>query len=258
MQGAGNDYVFVDEREKSVVENPAKSAVFVSNRRFSVGSDGLVLIQRSDVADCRMRIFNADGTEGAACGNALRCVGKYLADKSCRGSFAVETKGGVRRVEVSEMVRAEMGRALFRADNLPPVGLFSMPSGGREYVFTAVSVANPHAVCFVEDFGFDLLAVAGDLQTAGFFPDGVNVEFAIPKERGAEVRVVERGSGETLSCGSGACAVAAAMVKYELAPKGKVELGFRGGMLDVYIGDDYSAELEGDAVLVCRGEYYEP
>lgn len=252
MQGAGNDYVFVDGRMENV-EYPSRLAEIVSKRRFSIGSDGLVVILNSDTCDCKMQIYNADGSLGKTCGTAIRCVGKYVGEGLKRTELTVQTDSGVASVKIcGDTVYCGMGRAEFRADNLPPVGLFVMPYGGKEFVFTAVSVGNPHAVAIVPDFNFDLLAVASELQNSGVFPEGVNVEFAVVAEGSATVRVVERGSGETFSCGSGACAVGAVLKRYGVA-EGRVRLKFLGGVLTVDVEDDYSLTLGGDANFVYSG-----
>lgn len=245
MHGAGNDYIFVDERTFGSVTHPSKVVEIASKRRFSVGSDGLVLISEENGRSCRMRIFNADGSEGMTCGNALRCVGWYLHENGEGERFTVATCSGDRVVTVSgDTVTVDMGRAVFRSPDLPPCGIFVMQSESEEFAFTTVSVGNPHAVAFVSHLDFNVGAVANELASSGIFPFGVNVEFALPRKLGAEVRVVERGSGETLSCGSGACAVAAAMKLHGLID-GRAELHFRGGVLAVDVADDYGLKLSG-------------
>ena len=155
MHGCGNDYIFVDEREGKA-EDPSALAVKICDRHFSVGGDGLVVVSPSEVADCKMRIFNADGGEAETCGNALRCVAMHIFAAEGKNSVAIETASGTRKANIaSGKVSVDMGRAVFRADNLPPVGIFAFNFAGRDLFFSAVSVGNPHAVCFVEDYGFD-------------------------------------------------------------------------------------------------------
>jgi diaminopimelate epimerase len=254
MQSVGNDYVFIDERSNGRVDNPSGIARLISERRFSVGSDGLVLISRNNDGDVGMRIFNADGSEGMTCGNALRCVGAYLNKNGEGNEFNVVTASGRRRVWLEkEMVFAEMGCAKYRDGNLPPCGIFLMPFSDDEYLFTSVSVGNPHAVAFVPSLDFDAKGVAGELSKSGIYPHGVNVEFAKIKDGVAEARVVERGSGETFGCGSGACAIAAAMKLHGLLRGGRAEVRYKGGSLFVDVDGDNSLILSGEVRMVFKG-----
>ena len=261
MHGCGNDYVFIDARS-IYVKNPNELAVFVSKRRFSVGSDGLVLITRSNASDCGMRIYNADGSEGTTCGNALRCVAKYLysSDSSVekKREFKIETLSGVRSATVidEDTIFVEMGKAAFRADNLPPFGVLTMPYNGREFNFFPASVGNPHAVAFVDDFNFDLNKVAEELCNGGIYPDGANVEFAVKDGDGYFVRVIERGSGETLCCGSGACAVAATACRVGLQKFGEVPVRFKGGNLKISVDEEFNISMSGPAIFVFKGELF--
>lgn len=256
MQGVGNDYIFIDER-KHPVNSPEELAVFVSNRRFSVGGDGLVLIGNAENVDCKMTMFNSDGSRGATCGNALRCLGRILhGNRRSARVYRVLTDSGVRRVEVcAERVTVDMGTAQFKAKNLP-VGVFVLPSNSKGMLFTSVSVGNPHAVSIVKNLDFDVTAVADEIAKSNIFPEGVNVEFAKVEGNTARIRVVERGSGETFGCGSGACAVASVMKKYGLIDKKKVEVISRGGSLFVEVDDDYSLALSGEAKKICKGVLY--
>ena len=260
MHGLGNDYIFIDARNSSFAvkdENLGALAEKLSNRNCSIGGDGLVIIQPSETADCRMRIFNADGSEGKTCGNALRCIAVYLGKGGGYPlTFSVETACGTVKACVFEKNYAsvEMGVAEFSGKDLPPVSTFAMPYGEREFVFCPVSVGNPHAVCFADDFDFDLSAVAKELSDSDIFPCGVNVEFAIPLQGELNMRVIERGSGETLCCGSGACAVAAAACKRGLKTNGKLKINCLGGSVYVNVGEDYSLTLLGKAEYVFKGE----
>ena len=254
MQAVGNDYVFIDERKNEKLDNIPKIAENVSFRRFSVGSDGLVLITESKKADCGMRIFNADGSEAGVCGNALRCVGLYLhGDKKRDGQYSVETLSGIKRLSVHcGQVTVQMGEAVFRNEYLPPCGIFVMPRKSDEFVFTSVWVGNPHAVAFVPHLEFDVSSVAEELSSSGIYPQGVNVEFVIPQGDSAKMRVVERGSGETFGCGSGACAVAVAMKRHGLI-KDTVQISSKGGSVSVRVTNDYKVFLTGDAHYVFKG-----
>ena len=218
MHGCGNDYIFVDEREGKA-EDPSALAVKICDRHFSVGGDGLVVVSPSEVADCKMRIFNADGGEAETCGNALRCVAMHIFAAEGKNSVAIETASGTRKANIaSGKVSVDMGRAVFRADNLPPVGIFALNFAGRDLFFSAVSVGNPHAVCFVDDYGF------------------------------------ERGSGETLCCGSGACAAAAVAVRSGIKKPGKIAVECAGGKVGVEVKPDFSLILTGPAEYAVKGE----
>lgn len=252
MQASGNDFLFVNCKD-ALLSDGQKIAENVCKRRFSVGGDGLITIENSLVADCKITVYNADGSIGKTCGNALRCVGVYLSGQTGKGEYLVQTDCGVHSVKVEGKVAScKMGRALFRAENLPKATIFVMPYGDRDYVFTAVSVGNPHAVAIVEDFNFDLNAVAVELAESGIFPEGVNVEFVVLCDGGARARVIERGSGETLSCGSGACAIAATLKLHGLT-NGEVKVFYSGGVIEAVVEEDYSVTISGEANLVCEG-----
>ena len=223
MHGIGNDYIYFDCFDWQP-EDPAALAVKLSDRHFSIGGDGVVLILRSDAADARMRMFNADGSEGKMCGNAIRCIGKFLYEVKGmqKPVLTVETLSGIKTLSIHaedgivHSVRVNMGAAELtparipadfageRAVNVP------LDVEGTEYRVTAVSMGNPHCVVFADPASFDLQTAALRLGESGMFPEGVNVEVAQVSGEEIRMRVFERGSGETLSCGTGACAVAAA------------------------------------------------
>ena len=261
MHGCGNDYLFLDRRERAKSADNARFtgdlpalARKLCDRRFSVGGDGLVVISSSGTADCKMRIFNADGGEAETCGNALRCVAKHICFTEGKTAVSIETASGIRRAKVEgEKVSVEMGRAVFRAENLPPVGNFSTIFEGKTLSFTAVSVGNPHAVCFVREYDFDLLRAAQEVAE-GFFPKGSNVEFLREKGDLFQMRVIERGSGETLCCGSGACAAAAVAVRDGLKKPGRIAVECAGGRVEVDVKDDFSLILTGPAEYSFSGE----
>ena len=219
MQGIGNDYVYVDCFKEQVKE-PGAVARFISDRRFGIGSDGLILICPSRIADCRMEMYNTDGSQGKMCGNGIRCVGKYVYDHglvpSDRRSLTVETLAGVKelRLEVEEgkavRLTVDMGKPSLTSEISESVTI-----EGKEWNFTGIDVGNPHAVYFVEDT--DSL----DLEKMGphfeyherFMPDRVNSEFIRVIDRNhIQMRVWERGSGETWACGTGAAASAMASI----------------------------------------------
>ncbi len=267
MHGTGNDYIFFNCMGRGI-SRPQALARRLSDRHFSVGGDGVILIEKSKIADAKMRIFNADGSEGKMCGNGIRCVAKFLYDGGFvrRREMTVETRSGVRRLTVYTggdgcvcRVCADMGRAEF-APAAIPVRLegdciVDRPAciGGREYRITCVSMGNPHCVVFgppPEPFERTGRAFEESL----LFPEGINAEFACAAgEDGLAVRVWERGSGETLSCGTGACAAVAAAVRNGLCRAGtEVAVRLKGGVLSVR----YTPErvfMTGDAVLAYVG-----
>lgn len=254
MQGCGNDYIFFDCREKEIPD-PSSLSIRLSDRRFGIGGDGIVLILPSRNADVKMRIFNSDGSEGNVCGTALRCIGKILFDEEIRKSYSVETKAGVKRVTACDDGRftVDMGVPSFLPKSIPalfPTKIVDVPFFGHK--ITCVSMGNPHVILFEEPNGFPLLEVAEKIRNSGYFPDGANVESAIVEKDVIRARVVERGSGETLSCGSGACAIAVSA--YETGRAGKESfISFPGGIVQVNLTEN-GVLLTGDAVKVFTGE----
>lgn len=276
MHGCGNDYVYVDCMDR-MLPNPGKISEFVSRRRFGIGSDGLICICPSDKADFRMRMFNADASEGKMCGNGSRCIAKYVYDKGLtrKDTITLETLGGIKTihmtVEQGKVVLAEvdMGQAVVRTADVPmdwpeetcvdqPV-TFAGPDGkGFTVRGTAVSMGNPHFVTFVEDVDTaPVEAVGRIIETSPVFPERTNVEFVqIVDENHVKFRVWERGSGETWACGTGACAVGYTCVTLGKAGKRgeflKVEA--KGGMLQVRTGEGDAMTLKGPATTVYEGE----
>ena len=271
MQSCGNDYIYVDCFSK-VVSDPVGLARSLSIRRLSVGSDGLVLILPTDGADAFMRIFNADGSEAKMCGNAVRCVGKYLLDEgiSSGDAMTVRTLSGIKKLKANvvdgycKSVCADMGEVSFllekvsvRTDGDVVSAPFSID--GKTYDITYVSVGNPHAVVFVDDpLCVDVAAVGKIISGNNIFPEGCNVEFVSPIRKDLlSVRVYERGSGETYSCGTGAVAAVAAYVKRGRAPFSlPVTVRFFGGDLTVTVEEGYLAKLDGECKTVYRGVAY--
>lgn len=229
MHGIGNDYVYVNCMDKEL-EKPEEISIAVSPRHFSVGSDGLIMICSSDAADAKMRIFNADGSEAKMCGNGIRCVGKYLYDKGIvnKTEITVDTLSGIKKLKLNvvngkvDTVCVDMGKAILDPEKIPvlsPNIMINRPVivDGKKYNLTAVSMGNPHAVCFVDDVdGLDLEKIGPSFENLTIFPDRVNTEFVkVIDEKTLQMRVWERGSGETYACGTGTCAtvVAACMNK---------------------------------------------
>ena len=221
MHGLGNDYVYMDAIHQKI-ENESSLAQFVSNRHFGVGSDGLILICKSDVADFKMRMFNSDGSEAEMCGNGIRCVGKFVYDKRLTDKTIVkiETLAGIKTLKLNvkddkvETVRVDMGEPILAPEKIPvmaieePVQNLKVKALDKEFIFTCVSMGNPHAITVVEDTkNFDVEKYGKILEVASVFPNKTNVEFIeiLDKEH-IKMRVWERGAGETLACGTGACA----------------------------------------------------
>lgn len=227
MQGLGNDYVYVNCMEQ-MVEDAAETARRVSDRHFGIGSDGLILICPSDKADFEMRMYNADGSRGGMCGNGIRCVGKYVYDYGLtdKTSLSVETLGGIKHLflEVEggkvSLVKVDMGSAILEPEKIPVTAEGSrvvdepLCVDGKTFRMTCVSMGNPHAVIYVDDVqGMDLEKTGPSFENHERFPNRINTEFAHVLDRNTvEMRVWERGSGETLACGTGACAVAVASI----------------------------------------------
>ncbi len=225
MQGLGNDYVYIDAIHQTI-ENQSSLAKFVSNRHFGIGSDGLILIEESKIADFKMKMYNADGTEAEMCGNGIRCVGKFVYDKKLtkKTTITIETLAGIKTLELNvknqqvETVKVDMGEPIFTPEKIPvvakqePVKKLKIKAIDREFELTCVSVGNPHAVTIVEDVdSFEVEKYGKIIEKAEIFPNKANVEFVeIQDKEHIKMRVWERGTGETLACGTGACATAVA------------------------------------------------
>lgn len=276
MHGIGNDYVYVDMFRESVPD-PQALARRISDRHFGVGSDGLVLIMPSDLADVRMRMFNSDGSEAEMCGNAVRCVGKYAHDAGLvRGTtVAVETASGIKTLQLFlengkvRRARVDMGEPELRPERIPVLlegdRVLACPVevDGRSWPVTAVSMGNPHAVVFLEK---DERVAELPLEHLGplfekhpLFPRRVNTEFVeVENRHRLHMRVWERGAGETLACGTGACAVGVAAVLNGLTEP-RVAVQLRGGVLDIeWNRSDNHVYMTGDAATVFTGEYEIP
>lgn len=269
MQGIGNDYVYVNCFEEKV-ENPGKLAVRVSDRHFGIGSDGLILIKPSERADFCMEMYNADGSEGAMCGNGVRCVGKYVYDYGLteQTSIQVETKSGIKYLDLTveegkvSQVRVNMG-----APELSPSGIPVLADGdkvldapimvdGREYRMTCVSMGNPHAVVYLNDVkNLEIEKIGPMFEMHPCFPDRVNTEFVrVVDGHTLEMRVWERGSGETLACGTGACAVAVASILNGHV-SGEVTVKLLGGDLKIFWDEQENiVYMTGPAAVVFDGE----
>lgn len=270
MHGTGNDYIYVDLFQQKL-ENQEEVAKVVSDRRFGIGSDGLICIAPSETADCRMIMYNADGSEGAMCGNGIRCVAKYVYDRGIvpKDHMSIETKSGVKQLELTVeegkavYVKVNMGEALLKPSEIPVQAegedfiARQIEAGGRSYTVTCVSMGNPHCVVFTEGIdGLDLEKTGPLFENHPLFPDRINTEFVeVIDDHTLKMRVWERGSGETVSCGTGTCAATVAAVLNGHCPRGEeVEVRVRGGALyDTYL-ENGEVLMKGPATEVFQGE----
>ena len=272
MHGLGNDYVYIDAINQKI-ENESSLAKFVSNRHFGIGSDGLILICKSDSADFKMRMFNSDGSEAEMCGNGIRCVGKFVYDKGLTDKTIVkiETLAGIKTLVLNtkdgkvETARVDKGEPILEAEKIPviskeqPVKNLELEAENKKFKFTCVSMGNPHAITIVENTKeFDVEKYGKILEVDKAFPKKANIEFAqiIDKEN-IKMRVWERGAGETLACGTGACATAVACNLKGLTGR-KVNIELLGGTLNIEWNEkDNHVYMTGPAVTVFDGELYE-
>lgn len=269
MQGLGNDYIYVDCTKESI-NNISEVAKKVSDRHFGIGSDGLVLILPSNIADFRMRMFNSDGSESEMCGNAIRCVGKYVFDNKLtqKSNITIETLAGIKvlelKVESGKVVlaRVDMGEPILTPKNIPVEGdkdrFISEPIiiDGQTYNVTAVSMGNPHAISYVEDVDkFPLFDVGPKMETDKHFPRKVNAEFVQVVDRTTlKMRVWERGAGETLACGTGASAVLVASVLNGVSERAATIKLLGGDLFIEWSEKDNHVYMTGPAVKVFDGE----
>ena len=271
MQGIGNDYIYVNCFEEQVV-NPEQLSVRLSDRRFGIGGDGLILIMPSQIADFKMRIFNADGSEAMMCGNGTRCIGKYVYEHGLTNKthITLETNSGIKYLELHctgdqvTSVTVDMGKAILTPREIPvesdsqePFVAKPVQVGDRLERLTCVSVGNPHAVVFcdrVEDL--DLEKLGPLFEHHAIFPDRVNTEFVrVIGDHTLQMRVWERGSGETLACGTGACATTVAAVLNGYCPQGEpILVKLRGGDLTITYQADGTVMMTGPAEEVFQGE----
>ncbi|OPX42140.1 diaminopimelate epimerase [Ruminiclostridium hungatei] len=269
MQGLGNDYIYVD-CTRETVENPFDIARKVSDRHFGIGSDGLVLILPSQKADFRMRMFNSDGSESEMCGNAIRCVGKYVYDNGMtdKNIVNIETLAGIKVLTLTaqngkvELVRVDMGEPILLPKDVPVASdkesFISEPItiDGREFKVTAVSMGNPHAVSYIDDVdNFPLSQTGPKMETNLLFPRKVNAEFVqVIDRKNLKMRVWERGAGETLACGTGACAVLVASVLNNLSERAATIKLLGGDLFIEWSEEDNHVYMTGPAVKVFEGE----
>lgn len=275
MHGIGNDYVYVN-CFKERVDNPAEAARFVSDRHFGIGSDGLILIKPSDIADCEMDMYNLDGSQGAMCGNGIRCVAKYVYDYGIvdKTSISVATKSGIKYLDLTvengkvSMVKVNMGSPILEAERIPVAAsgkqVIDAPIcvDGTDYRFTAVSMGNPHAVVYMDDVQhLEIEKIGPSFEHHPMFPDRVNTEFVqIIDRHTVRMRVWERGSGETLACGTGACAVAvSSILNNHVDGDSPVTVKLLGGDLQIFWDRaENLVYMTGPATTVFDGEIQLP
>ena len=272
MHGLGNDYVYIDAINQKI-ENESSLAKFVSNRHFGIGSDGLILICKSEIADFKMRMFNSDGSQAEMCGNGIRCVGKFVYDKGLtnKTTVKIETLAGIKTLILNtkdgkvETARVDMGEPILEAEKIPvistekPVKNLELEAENKKFKFTCVSMGNPHAITIVENTKeFDVEKYGKVLEIDKAFPKKANIEFAqIVDRQNINMRVWERGAGETLACGTGACATAVACNLNGLTDR-KVNIELLGGTLNIEWNEtDNHVYMTGPAVTVFDGELYE-
>lgn len=272
MHGIGNDYIYINAIEQKI-DNPNDLALKLSDRRFSIGGDGVILICSSDVADAKMRMFNADGSEGKMCGNGVRCVGKYVYDNlindKSRDTITIETLSGIKTLKITavngkaELLEVDMGKAQLKAVEIPVVyegcdTVIAKPLlvNNKEHIVTCVSMGNPHCVTFVDDVdSLELEKIGPHFENHKAFPERINTEFVkVIDEKTLQMRVWERGSGETWACGTGACATVVAACENGYCKKGEdITVHLRGGDLVINYTDE-RVLMTGPATKVFDGE----
>lgn len=271
MHGAGNDYIYINGFAVNI-EDKSKAAIELSNRNFGIGSDGLVFILPSDIADFKMQMFNSDGSEAEMCGNASRCVGKYVFDNglSTKREIALETRAGIKYIslhdgdETKRQVTVDMGEPILEPELIPvnvqqkPVLNFPLTIGDEAWNINCVSMGNPHAVIFTENIDkLDLPIIGPKFEKHELFPKKTNTEFIEVLDRKTlNMRVWERGAGETLACGTGACASVVAAILNGYTDR-KVKVKLLGGDLNIEWNEDNNhVYMSGEAVTTFEGEFY--
>lgn len=268
MHGLGNDYIYIDcTKNKNNIDTPSELSKTLSDRHFGIGSDGIILICDSDKCDFKMRMFNADGSEAEMCGNGIRCVGKYVYDFGLtdKTNITIETKAGVKRLGLNanngkvSTVTVDMGEPILDMKKIPV-----NPNNGKfvelkvldkDFIFTPVSMGNPHAITFINNLdSFDIDKYGKIVESDSHFPNKTNVEFIEIIDRNhIKMRVYERGTGETLACGTGACASVVASVLNNLTDR-TVNVKLLGGSLNINYNEDGHVYMTGEATTVFNGE----
>ena len=276
MHGIGNDYIYVDEFLYKAPADIGDAARLASDRHTGIGGDGLILIQPSQIADCKMRMFNADGSEGRMCGNAIRCIARYMLERHpeiCPGdTVRIETLSGIKIVTAQRdaegkpaMLRADMGAPGLSPESIPVLTAtpqdLSLEVPGFSGCGVCVSMGSPHIVFFIDSdpSELDIAHIGPAIESHSLFPERVNVEFVQTQPDGSlKMRVWERGSGETMACGTGACATAVAAMLKGRTPQRTATVHLRGGDLIIeWNPDNNRVYMTGPAALVFEGEWLE-
>lgn len=276
MHGIGNDYIYVDEFLYKAPADIGDAARLASDRHTGIGGDGLILIQPSQIADCKMRMFNADGSEGRMCGNAIRCIARYMLERHpeiCPGdTVRIETLSGIKIVTAQRdaegkpsMLRADMGAPGLSPESIPVLTAtpqdLSIEVPGFSWRGVCVSMGSPHIVFFIDSdpSELDIAHIGPAIESHSLFPERINVEFVQVQPDGSlKMRVWERGSGETMACGTGACATAVAAMLKGRTPQRTATVHLRGGDLIIeWNPDNNRVYMTGPAALVFEGEWLE-
>ena len=271
MEGLGNDYVYINctQMNEKEIEDISKLAKRISDRHFGIGSDGLILICRSEKADFKMTMYNSDGSQSEMCGNGIRCVGKFVYDKGLtdKTNILIETLAGIREIQLYtqngkvEKVTVNMGKPILDSKEIPVISDESIVKNlkikalDREFTFTCVSMGNPHAITIVDNVdNFDVQKYGKVLEVDEHFPKKANIEFIEIIDRNTiKMRVWERGAGETLACGTGASATCVACTLNNLVnEKQNIKIQLPGGELDIK-WDEY-VYMTGNATTVFEGQ----
>lgn len=277
MHGLGNSYIYIDcVRENNFFLDEKKIFVLaqkLSDKNFGIGADGLILILKSNKSDFKMRIINSDGTEAEMCGNGIRCVGKFVYEKKLvdenKKILEIETLAGIKKLELEiknnlvENVKVDMGKACFDVKKIGIAGnknKIDLVVDNKKFVCECVSIGNPHAVIFLDDLDFknlDVKKYGYEIENNICFKNKINVEFAKIKNKNCiDVKVWERGSGITLACGTGACAVFAVALKNNLIDKNKiVKIKLPGGGLNIFCDEKENIFMSGEAQNICDGSF---
>ena len=276
MHGIGNDYIYVDEFLYKAPADIGDAARLASDRHTGIGGDGLILIQPSQIADCKMRMFNADGSEGRMCGNAIRCIARYMLERHpeiCPGdTVRIKTLSGIKIVTAQRdaegkpsMLRADMGAPGLSPESIPVLTAtpqdLSIEVPGFSGSGVCVSMGSPHIVFFIDSdpSELDIAHIGPAIESHSLFPERVNVEFVQVQPDGSlKMRVWERGSGETMACGTGACATAVAAMLKGRTPQRTATVHLRGGDLIIeWNPDNNCVYMTGPAAFVFEGEWLE-
>lgn len=269
MHATGNDFIIVNYIKTKFEYGLKMLTTFLCDRRYGVGADGVIFIEKSDIADFKMRIFNSDGSEAEMCGNGIRCLAKYIFEKKLtrKEKFKIETLSGIKELELIVenktvlFVKVNMGFPIFEYKKIPVVCEALTEDGGikinvnkKEFEFFPVSIGNPHAVCFAEDLeSLDIKSIGPVIENYKYFPKKTNVEFVkVIDNDNIEVRVWERGVGETLSCGTGACASSVISIVKKFTDS-ELTVNLKGGKLKVLYNNE-KIILSGPASIVYDGE----